>query len=208
MAERGIDITGMPFKCKPTSAAAAAADDGEAGPAVCVHAKPGEPNHGKCCGFTVLAQEPDFASQRPWLREVIEDAGHICIFLPKFHPEMNFIERYWAVIKRWLRYHCDEGGNTMRVRMKKAMDNPNVAPLSLIRKHARICWRYMDAYRKWLTGPLAEYAVKKAKSHRMVSDSLDQVMEQEADAMLAARLEQLNDPMLIDLAGAEEDAEG
>ena len=96
----------------------------------------------------------------------------------------------------------------MRVRMKKAMDNSEVVPLSLIRKHARICWRYMDAYRKGLTGPLADYAVKKAKSHRMVSDRLDQLMEEEVESMLTERLRQLNDPALIHLAVAEEDAEG
>jgi transposase len=34
-----------------------------------------------------------------------QDRGHHCLFLPKFHPELNFIERYWAIIKHWLRYH-------------------------------------------------------------------------------------------------------
>ena len=30
------------------------------------------------------------------VQEVIEAAGHICIFLPKFHCELNFIEFFWC----------------------------------------------------------------------------------------------------------------
>lgn len=31
---------------------------------------------------------------------IIEDGGHICLFLPKFHCELNPIEIYWAYIKQ------------------------------------------------------------------------------------------------------------
>jgi transposase len=27
----------------------------------------------------------------------------VCHFLPKFHPEMNPIENFWAWVKRWFR---------------------------------------------------------------------------------------------------------
>ena len=40
--------------------------------------------------------------------------------------------------------------------------------LTLIRKFARKSARYMDAYRKGLTGKAAEYAIKKYHSHRRV----------------------------------------
>ena len=30
--------------------------------------------------------------QKSSVQEVIEAAGHLCIFLPKFHCELNFIE--------------------------------------------------------------------------------------------------------------------
>lgn len=178
---------------------------------------PNDPRHGKCCGLAILTSHPDFVEQRPWLEEVVENAGHHCVFLPKFHPELNFIERYWACIKHWLRYHCDEGGNTMRLRMRKAMNDPKVAPLSLIRKHARVSWRYMDAYRKGLTGALADYAVKKAKSHRTVSTVVDKAvmdmseqeqmeLERAAGTMVRERLDQMNNPGLVQIDAAAEEA--
>lgn len=143
LKERGIDTTGLPLKCKPTSTAAA--DDIEPGPALLAHAQPGHPNYGKCCALAILTLEPDSAFQRLWLHELVEDAGHHCVFLPKFHPELNFIERYWGVGKRVARGYRDEGGNTLRIRIKKALDHPSVASVSRIRKHARVTWRHMDA---------------------------------------------------------------
>jgi transposase len=34
------------------------------------------------------------------LQVLIEKRGHICLFLPKFHCELNPIEMVWAQIKR------------------------------------------------------------------------------------------------------------
>lgn len=129
-----------------------------------------------CCQQHQLEDEIDFQAQESWLEEVLRARGHECILLPKFHPELNFIERFWGRTKKLLRYHCDGHLGTMKTRLAWALDNDEWTPLSLLRKYARICWRYMDAYRKGYTGALAAYAVKKAKSHRMVSERLDQEM--------------------------------
>jgi len=40
------------------------------------------------------------------LETVILQAGHEVIFYPKFHCELNYIEYYWAVLKRYTREHC------------------------------------------------------------------------------------------------------
>ena len=42
----------------------------------------------------------------------------------------------------------------------------NSISIATIRKFARKSWRYMDAYDKDLEGRMAEWAVKKYKSHR------------------------------------------
>lgn len=52
-----------------------------------------------CCASQVLARHSDLAREKPLLQMIIEEAGHICIFLPKFHCELNPIELFWSYIK-------------------------------------------------------------------------------------------------------------
>jgi hypothetical protein len=40
----------------------------------------------------LLSKQDDFANQVSMLKIVIKEAGHECIFLPKFHCELNPIE--------------------------------------------------------------------------------------------------------------------
>ena len=53
-----------------------------------------------CCMQYMLSQEQDFRNEKPLLQIVIEKAGHKCIFLPKFHCELNPIEMVWGQGKR------------------------------------------------------------------------------------------------------------
>ena len=53
-----------------------------------------------CCMQRMLSQEKDFLDEKPLLQIVIEKAGHKCIFLPKFHCELNPIEMVWGQGKR------------------------------------------------------------------------------------------------------------
>jgi hypothetical protein len=43
-----------------------------------------------------LNSHPDFANQKPWLEEICANQDHLIIFSPKFHPELNWIERYYC----------------------------------------------------------------------------------------------------------------
>jgi hypothetical protein len=49
---------------------------------------------------SVLSLQPDFANEKPLLQLVIEKAGHVCLFLPMFHCELNPIEMVWGQTKR------------------------------------------------------------------------------------------------------------
>ena len=45
-----------------------------------------------CCLARLLSQQEDFTNQPSMLETLIKGAGHECIFLPKFHCELNPIE--------------------------------------------------------------------------------------------------------------------
>jgi hypothetical protein len=83
------------------------------------------------------------------MQEVIEAAGHMCIFLLKFYCELNFIffEYYWSAVKKYLQDHCDFTFGTLKVNMPKAQES---VQLSTIQKweHQMHCW--MDTYQSGL----------------------------------------------------------
>lgn len=76
LEERGFNIMGMRAKCSP----------------VC----PIENEH--CCMARLLSKEEDFRNQVSLLEQTITDRGHLCMFLPKFHCELNPIEMVRAFV--------------------------------------------------------------------------------------------------------------
>ena len=56
-------------------------------------------NHTDCCMRKMVASQQDFRSEKPLIQLIIEEAGHKCWFLPKFHCELNPIEMYWGWVK-------------------------------------------------------------------------------------------------------------
>jgi hypothetical protein len=70
LEEHGFDIRAMRVKCF----------------LVC----PFENNN--CCMAQLLSKQDDFRNQISLLKQNIRTRGHICVFLPKFHCELNPIE--------------------------------------------------------------------------------------------------------------------
>ena len=70
LEECGFDISWLKAKCKP----------------VCPFESKG------CCMARLLSQQDDFVHQESMLETCIKAAGCECIFLPKFHCELNPIE--------------------------------------------------------------------------------------------------------------------
>ena len=66
----GFDIAGMRAKCS----------------LVCPFENKG------CCMARLLSRQEDFRNQVSLLEQTITARGHLCIFLPKFHCELNPIE--------------------------------------------------------------------------------------------------------------------
>jgi hypothetical protein len=52
-----------------------------------------------CCMYRALSLQDDFANEKPMLQHYLEGRGHVCLFLPKFHCELNPIEMLWGYAK-------------------------------------------------------------------------------------------------------------
>lgn len=82
----------------------------------------------------------------------------VCHFRPKFHPEMNPIEYFWAWVKRWFR---ERSKGTWQNAKDLLDDGLRLCLLPTIRQFYRRAHRYASVYRLGATGPVAEFAVKK-----------------------------------------------
>ena len=75
-----------------------------------------------------------------------------------------------------------------------------------MRRYSRTAWRWVDAYHRGLDGALANYAVRKSKSHRCVTEKVDRKVNQlaverkEEAAARAAAADHSPPPVLAALA--------
>ncbi|KAF8269296.1 hypothetical protein EI94DRAFT_1574630, partial [Lactarius quietus] len=119
-----------------------------------------------CCAKQILDLQPNFQAQKSLVQETIENAGHICVFLSKYHCEINFIKYFWE--------NCDYTFATLKLNMPKALAS---VPVELIRKWEHRSWRFIDAYSEGLDAHMAHLKVKayssqKFKSHRCILETL------------------------------------
>eukprot|EP01040_Poterioochromonas_malhamensis_P008028 gene8028-8678_t len=136
------------------------------------------------CPRCKLSQQPDFNEIQSALEDLYKNfneennTNHICLFLPKFHPELNPIERVWQVIKRHIKKFNDEG-NLPKVReLYKESITESVLQRALIRKFIRLMYVYLYAYDQGLDVIQAESFRRERKSHRSHSPSIDTTLEQ------------------------------
>ena len=70
LEEHGFDTKGMHAKCAP----------------ICPF------KNDRCCMACLLSKQDDFVNQTSMLEAAITNRGHLCLFLPKFHCELNPIK--------------------------------------------------------------------------------------------------------------------
>jgi len=138
-----------------------------------------EPDAAACCNKRILELQPDFQDQKSLVQETIEEAGHLCIFLPKFHCELNFIEFFWGKVKKDLHDNCDGTFETLKKNLPLALRS---VQLSTIRLWEHRIHRWMDAYRDGLGTKAAqeqvrEFSSKRYKSHRRVPETVAQAFD-------------------------------
>jgi transposase len=146
-----------------------------------------QPNH-DCCAATFLSWQPDFRAQKCAVAEVIEEYNkrhgtrHEVEFLPKFHCELNPIERVWAALKLYLRKLQPGTAAKLRAAVPQAMSagiNHDAWG-----RYFRKSFRIASAYRRGCSFALAEFAARKFKSHRAIpSDTtVDRILQELSQA--------------------------
>jgi hypothetical protein len=72
----------------------------------------------------IISLQPDFNKQKSQLEELIVSRGHVCLFFPKFHCELNFIELFWAhcQVKYLIREKCEYNLASLLTAIPESMD--------------------------------------------------------------------------------------
>ena len=120
-----------------------------------------------CCARRVLSQQQDFREQKGQLQEEVEAANHLIIFYPKFHCELNFIERFWCVAKWYARENCAYSFEGLRQIVPAALESVSTA--SIIRYYGH-CARAIDAYSEGFKCGTKSFTARVYKEHRQVVD--------------------------------------
>ena len=111
----------------------------------------------------ILGNHPDFKNEKSW---------HIVYFLPKYHCELNPIERVWTRSKRYTKAYCNYDIHSLRKNIIPTLES---VPLESIQKHFKKVRHYMFAYLAGVSrGAELENLAKRyksaVKSHWRISD--------------------------------------
>lgn len=89
LAERGLWRDGLRYSCKTSK---------EKEKRTC------SPSN-DCYAVALLSSQADFLEQKTLVEEFLTSEGQDILLLPKFQPEINWIEQFWSCIKRYTREH-------------------------------------------------------------------------------------------------------
>ena len=118
----------------------------------------------------VLSGHNDFKYEKTALEHLMADQGQRCYYIPKFHCELNPIERVWGAAKQYTRCHCDYSFPGLEQIVPIGLAS---VELNTIRKYFRKCREYMQAYRDGKTGGAdVEKAIKQYKSHHRIFETI------------------------------------
>ena len=115
---------------------------------------------------TVLSWHDDFRKEKTIVEHYLNGRGHLVMFIPKFHCELNPIERVWGQAKVYSRKHSNFTLARLRQIVDPALDSVST---DLIRKYFRKVQNYETTYLEGKkAGKELEKAIKVYKSHRRI----------------------------------------
>lgn len=118
--------------------------------------------------YSLPVQQDFKADKTTLLQQLVESRGHVCLYLPKFHCELNPIEQCWCHAKKYTRAHCN--GSIVRLR-KIVPESLDQITLDMISRFFGKTCDYDTAYREGHSCTTVDKAVKQYKSHRRVSSA-------------------------------------
>jgi len=136
-------------------------------------------NEPPCCLAWILSTHKDFFEQKSAIAMLIEGRGHKCIFIPKFHCELNPIEMYWGYSKARYRQVKKTSFDHAKREVLFALD---ACIIDTMRRFCNRSYRFMDAYRKGLGVKAAAWCVKKQRRHRTISEGAMNAFEDHVKA--------------------------
>lgn len=122
---------------------------------------------GGCCARSLMAAQKDFREQKSRLEEELEAANQLVIFYPKFHCELNFIERFWCAAKWYTRENCEYSFEGLRRILPQALDSVSSTSINRYYRH---CQRVIEAYADGLGYGTKGFTERVYKGHRQVVD--------------------------------------
>ena len=134
----------------------------------------GEGDKAQCMSSTFMAQ-PHIEEQKCILEEVTHSFGHEVLMLPKFHCELNPMERRWGRAKYYTRRWCNSTMPKLRAVILDALGTTNIDH-KLSFRYERKSIDYADAYLcQDISDPIVAAAFVRAKkqyrSHRGIPPS-------------------------------------
>ncbi len=124
-------------------------------------------NSGKCYSRALLQSQLNSKNQEGWLQEKIEAAGHDVIFYPKFHCELNFIERFLCAANYYTRENCSYTIEGLRKNIPEAFKSISSATIN---RHDKLCCKVTITYNGGLKYSTEEFTQQLYTSHRQVTD--------------------------------------
>ena len=110
----------------------------------------------------------DFKYEKTKVETLLLNNGYKGYFIPKFHCELNPIERVWAQSKKYTQANCDYSFKGLEETIEPALGSVS---LDSVRKFFRKMRDYLRGYREGISiGPLMDAALKKYKSHRKIRE--------------------------------------
>ena len=104
------------------------------------------------------------------MEQFLELKGHTTIILPKFHPELNPIERVWPQRKRYTKAYCKYNLPSLRKNIPLGLQSvsaENIANFHRMVRHYMMSYLEGHIARSKLEQNVAKYK-KAVKSHRMI----------------------------------------